>query len=458
MRRCQKLATAQNVLLVATLVTMSLASNVIADVSSAYIIVDLDPNGQVSCAYSINNKGQIVGYSIINQGARAILFDPNGNGNNVNLGTLGGWLSYAYSINDKGQIVGEADASSYGSMHATLFDPNESGNNVDLDPLGISIAYSINNNDQIVGQSNSLAMLFDPNGTGDNINLDVYTDNSWSYAYSINNNGQIVGFIDSNAVIFDSNGSGNNLILGKGEAYSINDNGQIVGQLGNHAAIYDPTGSGNNIELGTLPDYYYRSMALSINNKGQIVGYAARYGEPEGDIRAVLFDPTGNGNNVDLNELIDTSIGWTLIVAHCINDNGWIVGEGETPEGYYHAFLLKPLPISAPVDIKPDTLNLSSSRKWITCYIWFTEDYDVADVDTGSIILEGDIAAAQVWIDEEDSAVMAKFSRSDVQDILEIGQVELTVTGEFNNSVKFEGSDVITVRDKGIRQRVKRNK
>jgi hypothetical protein len=66
-----------------------------------------------------------------------------------------------------------------------------------------------------------------------------------------------------------------------------------------------------------------------------------------GNGRAVLFDPTGGGNNINLNTLIDPSLGWTLITANSINDNGWIVGVGYNrynPDSYQRAYLLIPEP------------------------------------------------------------------------------------------------------------------
>ncbi|MBA7654412.1 hypothetical protein ES703_62290 [subsurface metagenome] len=45
--------------------------------------------------------------------------------------------------------------------------------------------------------------------------------------------------------------------------------------------------------------------------------------------------------------------------------------------------------------------------------------------------------------------LMAKFSRSEVQDIVEPGEVELTVTGRLTDGTKFEGSDTIIVIDEG---------
>jgi hypothetical protein len=77
-------------------------------------------------------------------------------------------------------------------------------------------------------------------------------------------------------------------------------------------------------------------IARSINDSGQIVGDYAYH--------AYLFDPTGQGNNIDLNTLIDPSSGWTLMEAYCINNNGWIVGNGINPYGVAHAYLLTPEP------------------------------------------------------------------------------------------------------------------
>jgi probable HAF family extracellular repeat protein len=276
-----------------------------------YQLIDLGtlPGQEVSVAYSINNNGQIVGYTdkhpelLVRPNPIATLFDPTGGGNNIALCET---VSQARSINNLGQIVGWAYDGS-GKSRATLFDPTGSGNNINLGTLGgwVSIAYSINNNGQIVGGADGKATLFDPTGGGNNIDL-----------------GSLGG--------------------GWSEAFSINDFGQIVGQFWvssweSRATLFDPTGGGNNIDLGALPGEWRRiSLAFSINNLGQIVGTADR--------RAVLFDPTGGGNNIDLNTLIDPSLGWTLTEAYSINDNGWIVGQGFSPDGDEHGYLLIPEP------------------------------------------------------------------------------------------------------------------
>ena len=108
--------------------------------------------------------------------------------------------------------------------------------------------------------------------------------------------------------------------------------------------------------------------------------------------------------------------------------------------------------IEAEIDIDPDTLNLASKGKWITCYIWLPEEYNVARIDPNSVLLENAVQAESLRVDEEQQVAVAKFSRSTVQGILNIGRVELTITGQLTDGTVFEGTDVIRVIDKGGRK------
>ncbi|GAG81043.1 unnamed protein product [marine sediment metagenome] len=105
--------------------------------------------------------------------------------------------------------------------------------------------------------------------------------------------------------------------------------------------------------------------------------------------------------------------------------------------------------IPAEVRIVPRTINLASMGKWITCYIWLGEDYDVADIDPNSVLLEDEIQAQSFVVDEEEQIVIVRFSRSEVQGILNAGQVELTISGELSDGTRFEGTDTIRIIDKG---------
>ncbi len=305
----------------------------ISTTEAYYNVIDLGTlGGNYSDALSVNNNGQIVGFS--NQ--HACLFDPSGNGNVLDLGTLGGDYSYAYSINDNTQIVGQASG---GERLACLFDSSGGGNNINL---GLGQANSINNNGQIVGAVGNRATIFDSSGGGNNIDLKAN-----GQANCINNNGQIVGYFYNNSIyhhacLFDSTGLGNNVDLGtlggslsESKALSINNSGQVVGIASGHACLFDLTGNGNNIDLGTLGGS--TSSANFINNNGQIVGWARTISTD--DVHACLFDITGSGNNIDLNALISPTCGWELRWANSINNNGWIVGGGNY-NGQTHAYLL----------------------------------------------------------------------------------------------------------------------
>ena len=130
-------------------------------------------------------------------------------------------------------------------------------------------------------------------------------------------------------------------------------------------------------------------------------------------------------------------------------DGGPRVINGRIDMGAYEA------PIPADVDIDPNTLNLNSKGKWITAFIWLSEEYNVTDIDPNSIFLEGRIKPERFWLTEDNKIAIAKFGREDVQAILEVGDIELTITGRLNDGILFEASDVITVIDKSSRKKPK---
>ena len=112
--------------------------------------------------------------------------------------------------------------------------------------------------------------------------------------------------------------------------------------------------------------------------------------------------------------------------------------------------------IQAAIDIDPDSLNLNSKGKWITCYIELPEDYDVEEIKVSTIKLNDEVPAESRptgigdYDDDGIAELMVKFDRSAVQGILGAGnEVEITVTGELEDDTKFEGSDTIRVIDKG---------
>jgi len=109
--------------------------------------------------------------------------------------------------------------------------------------------------------------------------------------------------------------------------------------------------------------------------------------------------------------------------------------------------------IEAAVDIKPDTLNLNRQGRWITVHIKL-EGYNVSDIDTSSILLEG--LFAPEWSNIEGDFLMVKFDASGVIDYLwnvlyHMGanriRVDLTIAGQLRSGAQFAGMDTITIMD-----------
>jgi hypothetical protein len=101
--------------------------------------------------------------------------------------------------------------------------------------------------------------------------------------------------------------------------------------------------------------------------------------------------------------------------------------------------------VPAEVRIVPSTINLTSRGKWIIAYLWLPENYNVAEIDFCILLLEYEIEPEQFWMNEKEQVVIAKFSRYEVQDILDIGEVELTISVQLMDGTVFEGTDVIKV-------------
>lgn len=123
-------------------------------------------------------------------------------------------------------------------------------------------------------------------------------------------------------------------------------------------------------------------------------------------------------------------------------------------------------PEPAIIDIDPDTLNLKSKGKWVTCYIEFPEEYDVADIEVSTVAITSISAvggdATEINIpaepfpteigDYNDNGIldlMVKFDRQLVQDVVPVGAVEITVSGSTIGEVDFQGTDTLLIIDKG---------
>ena len=125
-----------------------------------------------------------------------------------------------------------------------------------------------------------------------------------------------------------------------------------------------------------------------------------------------------------------------------LDGNPRVMG-GRIDMGAYEA------PIPAKARCVSRTINLASQGKWITCYIWLPEEYNVADIDPNTVLLDGQVKAESVLPDERQQVATVKFILEDVKEILTIGEVELTITGQLIDGTTFEAADTIKVIDKG---------
>lgn len=246
-----------------------------------------------SAAVGINNYDQVVGWADLENGTTHA-FVSQSVGGLMDLKTFRGdtdSVSAATAVNDSGVITGysytkarEIDApvpKNSTVYHAFMIIPNDTN----ADGLG---------DEWYVAAADGANALMQDLGT-----LGGY--NSWGR--DINNTGQIVGESDTNP----ANTTGNNLT----RAF-LWDNGQMT-------------------DLGGLVSNGF-SAASGINDDGAIVGWA---NNADNQRRAVIFK---DGKVYDLNDLICTTNedgtlsvpSITLTEARDVNEDGWIVGWGNT--------------------------------------------------------------------------------------------------------------------------------
>jgi hypothetical protein len=108
--------------------------------------------------------------------------------------------------------------------------------------------------------------------------------------------------------------------------------------------------------------------------------------------------------------------------------------------------------IPADIRIIPRTINLRSKSQWIAAFIRLPEEYNVADIEPNSILLEGYIKSERFWLTEEEQIAIARFDREEVRNILSVGEIELIITCQLTDGKIFEGRDTVKVIDKGSRK------
>ena len=180
-----------------------------------------------------------------------------------------------------------------------------------------------------------------------------------SAAFGVNDSGTVVGLSPKGNFIFSSGVTTyiNPFNEPRNDGYptSVNGKGDVVGAALNtnirHNGFLYRERDGSITNIGTFPGGR-ESIATSINDRGQIVGYGnypyvgiCTYPRPSHPCtkydryHAFLYD---DGVMTDLNALIPANSGWDLYEAFDINKRGQIVGRGIL-NGKYRGYLLSPV-------------------------------------------------------------------------------------------------------------------
>jgi hypothetical protein len=192
-----------------------------------------------------------------------------------------------------------------------------------------------------------------------------------------------------------------------------------------------------------------QSIICDSNGNLYVTGWSKGY-ETDYDFATVGYDSLGNELWVVRYNSPDNYIDWAEVIALDSSQNMYVAGRSYGTDRYSNIVTLKysfqKQNLNGVVDIDPNTLNLKSKGKWITCYISLPNGYDVNEINIHTVMLENTVSAK--WGDVQGEIFMVKFDRSDVQDILSAGTYNLKITGELADGTPFEGySDEIRVKD-----------
>ena len=346
-----------------------------------YVVTDLGTlgTGTASYAYGVNDSGEVAGYAITSTGIASAHAFVYANGTMTDISAS--WSTpnaLATAINDSGEVAGYLRTS---PLHGFMY--NSAGTMTDLSTLpgelngATSRAFAVTSNGIIAG------------GGGNNGQGWVY-DGTTSYAVgklsSSANNGSIFGVnnsewavgcsmqggIDPTTYPIYSHYNGTSWVASMvnasgGQADFINSSDTIVGSTymgavwgGTGANAWVATYSSGGYTTTYLPTLggTYGNAAFAISDTGVVVGTSQNSAST-----SLAFVATKSGSTwttTDLNTLIATGTGWTLVRATGISTNGtYICGYG-TIGGQTHGFLLTPaLPGDANLDGRVDINDLT---------------------------------------------------------------------------------------------------
>jgi probable HAF family extracellular repeat protein len=299
-------------------------------------VIDLGTLGDgytISEALAVNDRGQVVGYSMLAGlgPEHAFLWE---HGRMRDLGTLGGLTSSATDINNHGQVAG-VSLTAAGETHAFLW---AGGRMRDLGTLGgtTSVAQGINDHGRVVGTSATASGESHAFAWADGRMRDLGLA-AFATANDLNDRGQVTGGVPLGETFHAYRLRGGHLTdldaadVPYSEGVAINEAGQVAGNSApapaqfNHAFLWS---RGRRIDLGTLGGEF--SSAAGINDHGAVVGQA---NTTEGSMRGFVWR---HGVMTALGVLADGENGSR---ANDINNHGWVVGASDAAGGEFHAVI-----------------------------------------------------------------------------------------------------------------------
>jgi len=289
-------------------------------IAAEWSIVDLTPEG-AGIATAISQNGNVVGCRVGSTGETVPFIYANGA--RRDLQAPAGSTSCALAVNNNGVAAGRVDG------EITIWDSGSvrglgvQGNVTGINDAGIVVGAITDGPYNAGGPTR--AFMWD--GAFRDLGIS-------GTAIGINQRGQVAVISAGNLYLYE-NGVLRDLGANVVNAYGFNDRGEIVGMAGfGHGPepfIYDGA-------VHPIPGGGSYAGAVGINNVGQVLGSG------EG-IYGFLID---GGQSYIIDRLAGVAgTSWHHTEPKAINDRGWIVGQGGSPD--FHAFLLTPRQASTPV-------------------------------------------------------------------------------------------------------------